>query len=108
MLASLLVGLLAAGLAGGAVLAQRRRRQSGRMLSITPDSDSSQGSDYAARVASILGIDAEQVEAAHKAGCAGDERQERLDAQSWIAWWRRACTHAGGGGRNADVADLTA
>ena len=78
MVASLLVGLLAAGLAGGAVLA-RDGSGSPVVLSIDSDGDSPKG-DFAARVASILGLEAEQVESAMEQA-AQELRAERLDAK---------------------------
>lgn len=76
IVASVLVGLLAAGLAGGAVLAQSGGGKS-VVMTIDLDSDSHKA-EYAARVASILGIDAEQVEAALEQA-AMELKEERLD-----------------------------
>ncbi|MDE2860695.1 MAG: hypothetical protein OYI31_07360 [Chloroflexota bacterium] len=78
MVASLLVGLLAAGLAGGAVLA-RDGGGSPVVLSINPDGDSPKG-DFAARVASILGLETEQVESAMEQA-AQELKAEQLDAK---------------------------
>ena len=83
MIASLLVGLLAAGLAGGAVLAQGGGGKSGHVEHHPVSGDSPRG-DYRHGQGRVRywGSMQEQVEAAFEAGCAPSMKEEKAGREA--------------------------